>query len=277
MRLGAELRQEVKDPAGWIAALQERRYRAAIWPLGGDPADDLVDAYVRAAADAGIVIAEVGAWLHNPLSSDEAVRREGIARCQERLVLADRVGARCCVNVAGSRGDKWCGPHPDDLTEDTFNQLVETVREIVDAVNPTRTFYTIETMPWMFPDSPDSYLRLIKAVDRRGFAAHLDPVNMINTPARYFRNGEFIRECFDKLGPYIKSCHAKDTRMSGDLTVHISESPVGKGVLDYRTYLRCLAELDPDMPLILEHVPEEDLIAGAEHLRALAGELGIDV
>jgi len=46
---------------------------------------------------------------------------------------------------------------------------------IIDAVQPTRTFYTLETMPWMYPDSPQSYLRLLQAVDRRQFAVHFAP------------------------------------------------------------------------------------------------------
>ena len=39
-------------------------------------------------------------------------------------------------------------------------------------------------MPYLLPDSPDSYLALLEAVDRERFAVHLDPVNMINTPAK---------------------------------------------------------------------------------------------
>jgi len=45
--------------------------------------------------------------LSNPLSSDEQTRRTAIARCQAMLALADAIGARCCVNIAGSRGEKW--------------------------------------------------------------------------------------------------------------------------------------------------------------------------
>ena len=73
--------------------------------------------------------------------------------------MADEIGARCCVNIAGSRGAKWDGPHPADLTPETFDLIVQSVREIIDAVKPTRAFYTLETMPWMYPDSADSYLR----------------------------------------------------------------------------------------------------------------------
>jgi hypothetical protein len=70
-------------------------------------------------------------------------------------------------------------------------------------------------MPWAYPDSPDSYLRLLKAIDRKHFAAHLDPVNLVCSPQRYFASGQLIRECFEKLGPYIRSCHAAAEHIRG--------------------------------------------------------------
>jgi hypothetical protein len=87
--------------------------------------------------------------------------------------------------------------------------IVKTTQEIIDAVKPVRTFYSLETIPWVFPDSPDTYLGLIIAFDRNQFAVHLDPVNMISSPRRYYNNGAFIKECFEKMGPYIKNYHAK--------------------------------------------------------------------
>ena len=62
------------SPEGWIALLRERAFRTAYWPLPDDAPLDEVDAYAAAAAAAGISIAEVGAWLANPLSRDDAVR-----------------------------------------------------------------------------------------------------------------------------------------------------------------------------------------------------------
>jgi hypothetical protein len=61
-------------------------------------------------------------------------------------------------------------------------------------------------MPWIFPTSPDSYLELMKAIDRKGFGVHLDPVNMINSPERYINNAAFLEDCFDKLGITSSAC-----------------------------------------------------------------------
>jgi sugar phosphate isomerase/epimerase len=275
MRLGGPVWHEEGDADGWVAALTDRQYGAAVFPLKHTASGEVVDRYVAAANPAGIVIGEVGAW-SNPISLDDGQRREAIAYCQAQLALADRVGARCCVNIAGSRSEKWDGPHPDNLTGETFDLIVETTREIIDAVKPTRTSFALEAMPWIFPDSPQSYLRLIEAIDREQFAVHLDPVNMINSPERSFRNGEFIRECFRLLGPYIRSCHAKDSLMSKSLTVHIDEVRPGLGTLDYGVFLREANRLDPDTPLILEHLPNaEEYDLAAAYVRSVADREGL--
>jgi len=265
------------DPDLWASAVRESGYRAAYLPVDAEASDDVVRAYVRAAKAADILIAEVGAW-SNPISPDDAERRRAIAFCQKQLALADRVAARCCVNIAGSRGNQWDGPHLLNLAPETFDLIVETVRQIVDAVQPTRTYYTLETMPWVFPDSPESYLRLIQAIDRRRFAVHLDPVNLVNCPERFYNSAALLRECFAQLGPYIKSCHAKAIALSGRLTVHLDEVRPGQGGLDYGVFLQELGRLDPDTPLMLEHLSDEPQFkAAADYIRSVAKKVKVKV
>ena len=55
------------------------------------------------------------------------------------------------------------------------------------------------------------------------------------------------------------------------LTVHLDETRPGCGGLDYPVYLRELAKLDPEIPLMLEHLPnEEEYRMAADHLRSVA-------
>jgi len=264
------------DPEAWAAEARRRGYSAVYFP-SGDADDSAVSGIVKAAEAAGLVIAEVGAW-SNPLSPDEAVRGAALEKCRAQLALADRAGARCCVNIAGSRGVKWDGPHADDLTEATFDLVVESVRSILDAVKPTRTFYTLEPMPWMYPDSAESYLRLLRAVGRKQFGVHLDPVNLVCSPQRYFGNAALIRDCFAKLGPHLRSCHAKDILLGEDLTVHLSEVRPGLGALDYAVFLKELDRLEPDSPLMLEHLKtDEDYRLAADYVRSVARQTGIRI
>ena len=256
-------------PESWAAAVRAQNYRAAYCPLAWTASDAEVAAYRAAAAAADIVIAEVGAWC-NPLSPEPAERAAAIEKCIRHLDLAERLGARCCVNIAGSCGVQWDGPHPDNLTPATFARIVATVQQIIDAVGPQQTCYTLETMPWMYPDSPDSYLELLRAIDRRSMAVHLDPVNLVSSPQRYFAIPALLRECFATLGPHVRSCHAKDVVLDGELTVHLRETRPGTGAMDYEVLLDEMDRLPPDTPLMLEHLRDPaEYAAAAEHVRAV--------
>ena len=186
------------------------------------------------------------------------------------------MGARCCVNLAGTRADSWDGPHPDNLTRETFALIVDTVREIIDAVEPQRTYYTLEPMPWSLPDSADSYLELLGAIDRPRFAVHFDPTNLINSPAKFYDNAGLLRECFAKLGPHIRCCHAKDITLGTELTVHLAEAIPGQGSLDYRVLLTELDRLDPDTPILVEHLTHDwEYAEAVAHIRSVADTLGL--
>lgn len=277
MRLGGASFAESKDPEEWAYGLKRAGYRTGVCPIGNDADDATVETVRRAAEKHDILIAEVGAW-SNPISPDPAVRQAALEHCKNQLALADRIGARCCVNISGSLGEQWDGPHSDHFKPETFERIVDTVREIIDAVQPTRTHYSLETMPWALPDSADSYAELIRAIDRDRLGVHFDPVNMVTSPRLYYDNGAMIRDFFRKLGPRILNCHAKDIRLAGQLTVRLEEVVPGAGALDYRTFLSELDKLDPDTPLIIEHLrTEEQYGAAAAHIRRTAEELGISV
>jgi len=230
----------------------------------------------KAFAAENVVIAEVGAW-KNMLDPDSGKRKENLAYVVERCAIAEAVGARCCVDIAGSYNpDVWYGMHPRNLSKEFLDATVENCRHVLDAVKPKRTKFTIEMMPWNLPDGPDSYLDLIHAVDRASFGVHLDVCNILNSPRRFYESGDGIRECFRKLGPWIASCHAKDLQWVPEFNVHFLEVPPGRGQVDYRAYLSELAKLPVDAPLMLEHLKNAaEYDEGRAYIQKVAGESGV--
>ena len=195
-----------------VLAQEHRRlgYSAAYCPAVTVTDTSRIAAIQKAFAAENVVIAEVGAW-KNMLDPDSSKRKSNLDYVIERMAVAEAVGSRCCVDIAGSYNpDVWYGPDPRNLSDTFFDATVENCRVIIDTVKPKRTKFTIEMMGWSFPDGPDAYLRLIRAVDRPAFGVHLDICNGVNCPDRFYRNAEFIHECFLKLGRYVASCHAKD-------------------------------------------------------------------
>jgi sugar phosphate isomerase/epimerase len=276
LRLGGPIFLKSEDPAERAREHRRLGYSAAYCPNIKLTDSAAIQATEKAFAAENVVIAEVGAW-KNMLDPDEAKRRENIRYVTERLALGDAVGARCCVDIAGSYNSKvWYGPHPKNFSDEFFNATVENCRRVIDEVKPKRTKFTLEIMGWALPEGPDSYLRLIKAIDRKAFAVHLDICNGINSPERFYNNAAFIAECVRKLGQWIVSCHAKDLEWVTELNVHFLEVIPGRGSVDYAAYLRALAQLPGQPPLMIEHLKgAEAYDEGRKYIQKIAAAEGL--
>jgi sugar phosphate isomerase/epimerase len=276
IRLGGPIYLESDDPRELAREHRRLGYSAAYCPEAKLDDSVRIREIEEAFAAENVVIAEVGAWV-NMLDPNAEKRAKNLQYVIERLALAEAVGARCCPDIAGSYNPTaWFGPHPKNLSQEFFDATVENCRHVIDEVKPKRTRFTIEMMGWSIPDGPDSYLKLIRAVDRSGFAVHMDVCNGINSPVKFYRSGEFIGECFRKLGPWIASCHAKDLQWITELNVHFLEVVPGRGEVDYRAYLTELSRLPVDAPLMLEHLKTpEEYDEGKRYIMKVAGELGL--
>lgn len=254
IRLGGPTFLKTEDPGELAREHRRLGYSAAYCPAAAVNDAARIRAIRDAFAAENVVIAEVGAW-RNMLDPDAEKRKANLSYVSERLAVADAVGARCCVDIAGSfHPTVWYGPHPKNISTEFFDATVENCRRVIDEVKPSRTVFSIEMMGWNLPDGPDNYLKLIRAVDRKGFGVHMDVCNGINSPTRFYQNAEFIRQCFSILGRWIASCHAKDLQWVPEMNVHFVEVIPGRGEVDYRTYLTELSKLPVDAPLMLEHL-----------------------
>jgi sugar phosphate isomerase/epimerase len=275
MRLGLCLDTNLTDPDAIARTYVDAGYTAAVCPPVSLDQPERIKAIREAFARHDVMLAEVGVW-NNILHPDPARRATNIAANVEVFALAEELGVRCCVNIAGSFDpERWDGPHPKNLSAEAFELTVQNVRQIIDAVKHKQAYYSLETMPWVIPDSIECYLSLIDAIDRPMFAVHLDPVNMINCPARFYDNAGLLHECFKKLGPWIVSCHAKDILISGRLTVHLDEVRPGLGALDYGVFLSELNRLPGDVPILLEHLPQEEYPLAREYVIGVAERTGV--
>ncbi|QQA43504.1 sugar phosphate isomerase/epimerase family protein [Pelagovum pacificum] len=264
------------DPARFAAAHRAFGYAAAYCPPVDLADTDRLRAIETAFAEADVTIAEIGIW-RNLTAIEDDRRAAHLARAKECLVIADEVGAGCAVSYIGTFApDSDYAPHPDNLEQRGFDACVETVREIIDAVQPKRAKFALEMMQYALPDSVDSYLELIAAIDRPAFAVHLDPVNLIMTPRRYWNSGAFLNDCFVRLGPHIVSCHAKDITLHHQAALHLDECMIGDGALDYAAFLRGLDALPQDVPLMLEHLDHDDYAIARDRVKAAGRDAGVD-
>ncbi len=257
MRIGIGFVPEHRSPEEWAEKLRKKGMSAAVFPLDYRAPVPQIDAYVQAAAEADLLLAEVGVW-DSPFQTDAAKATVAQEKCLEQFRLAEYIGACCCVNVSGAAGPVWSGCYPENYSEQLYWKNVEFIQFLCDAIKPRRTCYTLEVMQWMLPDSPEQYHKLLNDVDRDSFAVHMDAANFVNSAYRYTHHNEVIDRSFALLGNRIRSCHLKDFRLDDGVSFAVREVPCGSGILDMDHYLRKIRELDGEVPVILEHLADEE-------------------
>jgi hypothetical protein len=124
VRLGGPVFLKSDEPAELAREHRRLGYSAAYCPAAQSTDTNRIRAIRDAFAAENVVIAEVGAW-KNMLDPDAAARKANLDYVTERLALADAVGSRCCVDIAGSYNPKyWYGMNPGNLSQDFFDATV---------------------------------------------------------------------------------------------------------------------------------------------------------
>lgn len=111
MRLGGPVSISYDNPEAWWAAVKSAGYHACLCPLAPAAIDAETHAFQRAAEQAGVVIAGVGAW-SNPLSPDDTERQQALECCIHSLALADRVALGAASISPGRAGSPGMAPTP---------------------------------------------------------------------------------------------------------------------------------------------------------------------
>ena len=281
---GALINSESDDPELLAQECKRLGYGAAYCPPSKSSDTARIKTIREAFAKVNIVIAEVGAW-RNLMTPDLAARKANLDYVIDQMAVADEVGARCCVDITGSfDAATLSGPHPKNYSQEFIDGTVENCRKIIDAVKPKRSKFAIEMKGCNFPEGPDQYLQLIKAVDREGLGVHIDICNIVNNPSRYYNNTALIKETFGKLGKWVCSCHAKDLLWVPQVNLNFEEVVPGRGWIktanvpgiDYPAYVQEVVKVGA--PLMLEHLKSaEEYKEGADYIRKVAGSLNIAV
>jgi sugar phosphate isomerase/epimerase len=265
------------DPFAFAKAHSAYGYGAAYVPSSLTMADGkLLADWERAFAAEDVTLAEIGIW-RNLVTPDDDARKANLAWAAEKLAVADAVGAGTAVSYIGSlAGTEYFASAAADFEREGFEAAVATCRQLIDKVKPKRAKLSLEMMQYSMPDSVDNYVELIRAVDRPAFGAHFDPVNLIMTPRTYWHNATLIRECFEKLGQWLVSCHAKDViNVHHTASLEFAECQIGDGVLDYRTYLGELNKLPREVPLMLEHLEGPAYAVARDRIFAGGDAIGV--
>ena len=225
-----------------------------------------------------LTIVQSWGWWQPLVSYDESVRREGVRTLGAAVRFAHLLGAEMVLTGPGShnpRGTWW--PHPRNYEPRSTDQLVKSLREAAKVAEDRNTPIALECHVTSTLCTPERTREVIDRVDSDAVKINVDPVNDIGSFADLHDNGALIQRTFDVLDGCIAAGHAKDIYAEDRLTVHLSETVPGDGMLDYRAFLSRFAQACPGSFLLVEHLPESQVAQAVAHVRAMAAEVGVAI
>jgi sugar phosphate isomerase/epimerase len=209
------------------------------------------------------------------VSTDEDVRRAGVEGARDIVKLAARMG----VTESGVRptslnpnGDWW--PHPDNYKPETEDRLVRSLNEILQTAEDHGITMVLETHVTTTLNSAHSIRRVIERTGSKRLKINLDPCNFVGDLPTAFNPTPMINEMFDVVGEYIATVHVKDYYLEDRFTVHVSETVIGTGMMDFATIFRRLHEIKPDGYVVIEHLPVGLIPLAKRNLTQKIQELG---
>ncbi len=213
----------------------------------------------------------------NLVDPDPAKRKANLDRLKKIIRHAHDLGSPYVPSETGTYHTEsdWL-PHPKNKTEEGWEECRAVIQDLVNHARDHGVTFVIEPYVNNVIGSVEETLRIFAEIDDPHFGLAMDPTN-------YFEDHNIdemdrtLHQIFNSLSGRIKFAHAKDVkRGAADQGVQMTEvtateghslrgvgviklPPPGLGSLNYDLYLRRLAKDHPNLPIIIEHVEEEDI------------------
>ena len=212
------------------------------------------------------------------IARDEEARRLGVAGARDIVRLAARLGvpgAGVRPTSLNPRGEWWA--HPDNYLPETEDRLVRSLGEILETAEDCGVEIVLETHQTTTLNSAEAIRRVIERTGSMRLSVNLDPCNFIGDLRTAFNPAPMINELFDVLGQYIATVHVKDYYLEDRFVLHVAETVIGTGIMDFTTVLRRTQQTRPGGYVVIEHLPVSLIPLAKRNLSAKIQELGIPI
>jgi sugar phosphate isomerase/epimerase len=225
--------------------------------------------------DANIPIVAVSGYT-NVTHPNPIKRKENINNLKTLLKFARDLGTPYVISETGTFNEEsdWVY-HEKNGTEEAYETLCEIITDLTKFASNNGSVFLVENYVNNIIGTVDQVLRLFSDVNHSALGLLMDPTNYFSDANIDDVDGELNR-IFNALGNQIKIAHAKDCKRTENIAekhadIDASESHTfrgagsvelpapGLGILNYDLYLKRLAEVHPNIPLIIEHLDESDI------------------
>lgn len=225
--------------------------------------------------DANLPIVAISGYT-NIIHPDPDKRKQNLDGLKMLLKFARDLGTPYVISETGTYNQEsdWVYD-PKNSTEEAYEEVCQTIEDLAKFAYDHGSVFLIENYVNNVIGSVEQVLRLFADVNHPGLGLLMDPTNYF-TDHNIDSVDEEINRIMDALGDKIKIAHAKDCKRADDTSekhadIDAVESHTfrgagavelpapGLGILDYDLYLQRLAKIHPNIPIIIEHLDEEDI------------------
>lgn len=241
--------------------------------------------------DANIQIVAISAYC-NLVSPDLEKREQNIKYVKTLLKFARDLGSPYVISETGTyeTSSDWVY-HEKNSTEEAFQEITEVIRDLAEHAYKHDAVFLIENYVNNIVGSVDQVLRLFREIDHPGLGLLMDPTNFY-TGQNINDVDAVLYQMFNALEDKIKIAHAKDIKLAEDTgekhaDIDAVEShtfrgagdvelpATGLGVLNYELYLELLSKKHPNIPIIIEHLDEDDIPRAKKFLDDKLKKVGV--
>ncbi|MFN8528102.1 MAG: sugar phosphate isomerase/epimerase family protein [Anaerolineae bacterium] len=210
------------------------------------------------------------------ISPDESIRRAGVEGARDIVKLAAKMGvpeSGVRPTSLNPRGDWW--PHGDNYKPETEDRLVRSLSEIVQTAEDYGIDIVLETHVTTTLNTPQAIRRVIERTGSKRIKINLDPCNFVGDLQTAFNLKPMLTNLFAELGQYIATVHLKDFMLEDRFVVHITETVIGTGLMDFETILNLVHQTKPDAYVVIEHLPVGLIPLAKRNLTQKIKDLGL--
>ncbi|QND63733.1 sugar phosphate isomerase/epimerase [Mesorhizobium loti] len=216
----------------------------------------------------------------NVIHPDLAHRKANVDRLKEIIRNARQLGSPYVISETGTYNteSEWMSD-PKNKSEEGFEMCRKVISELAQEAYDHGSMFLLETYVNNVVGSVEETVRMFAQVDHPGLGLLMDPTNYFESH-NIDQMDKVLNQVFDTLADKVKIAHAKDVARAGDdksekhadigdddaLASHtfrgvgemVLNAP-GTGSLNYDLYLQRLSQKNPNIPVIIEHLSEDDV------------------
>jgi len=241
--------------------------------------------------DANLPIVAISAYT-NLIHPDKDKRKANINYIKMMMERAPDLGCPYVASETGTynRDSDWVWDD-HNASEAAYQETCEVIYDISKFALENGAIYIVENYVNNVIGSVEQVLRLFKDIN-------LPSIKLLCDPTNYFNEGNIdnvdreLRRIFDALSGKMVIAHAKDCKRAisaiekhADIDADESHTfrgsgavelpAAGLGVLNYDLYLKLLAKDHPNMPIIIEHLDENDISRAYGFLKDVLKRQGV--